>query len=81
MNSVYDIHAPKKATNLSINTDLLKKAKAYGINLSKSFEAYLAELVKQKEQETWEKENRRAIEAYNKRIEEQGCFSDDVRSF
>ena len=81
MNSVYDIHAPKKATNLSINTDLLKKAKAYGINLSKSFEAYLAELVKQKEQEMWEKENRRAIEAYNKRIKKQGCFSDDVRSF
>ena len=34
MLSAYDLEAPKKATNLSINSDLLKKAKALDINLS-----------------------------------------------
>jgi len=46
MTTLYDINAPKKATNLSINSDLLQKAKSYKINLSQSFERYLAKLVK-----------------------------------
>jgi antitoxin CcdA len=29
----------------------------------------------------WQEENREAIEAYNKRVEEYGVFSDGVRSF
>ena len=45
----YDIHAAKKATNLSINSDLLKKAKDLKINLSKNFESYLNQLVREQE--------------------------------
>ena len=81
MNLAYDYQAPKKATNLSINSDLLKKAKSYNINLSKSFESYLNELVKQKAEEAWREENTQAIEAFNKRVERQGVFSDGLRSF
>ena len=81
MNLAYDYQAPKKATNLSINSDLLKKAKSYNINLSKSFESYLNELVKQKAEEAWREENAQAIEAFNKRVERQGVFSDGLRSF
>ena len=32
MLSAYNVDAPKKATNLTINADLLKKAKSYKIN-------------------------------------------------
>ena len=76
MNLAYDTEAPKKATNLSINSDLLKKAKSYNINLSKNFELYLNELVKNRVEEAWKNESREAIEEYNARVEEHGVFSD-----
>jgi len=81
MNLAYNSEAPKKATNLSINSDLLKKAKSYNINLSKSFESYLNELVKRREEERWRVENLQAIEAFNERVEREGTFSDGLRSF
>ena len=81
MNLAYNIEAPKKATNLSINSDLLKKAKSYNINLSKSFETHLNELVRKKAEEAWKKENLQAIESFNQRVEKQGVFSDNLRSF
>lgn len=81
MNLAYNNSAPKRATNLSINSDLLDKAKAYKINLSKSFETYLNRLVKEKEEKKWKEENVQAIEEFNERIEKQGIFSDGLRSF
>ena len=81
MNFTYDTQAPKRATNLSINSDLLEKAKSYKINLSKSFERYLNELVKEYEERQWKKENFEAIEEFNKRVEKRGVFSDELRRF
>ena len=81
MNLAYNAEAPKKATNLSINSDLLKRAKSYNINLSKNFEVYLNELVKKHEEESWKNESREAIEEYNVRVEKYGVFSDGLRSF
>jgi len=77
----YDIHAAKKATNLSINSDLLKKAKALKINLSKNFESYLNQLVKEQDEKKWLEKNSKAIETFNKRVEKTGVFSDGLRSF
>lgn len=76
-----DLSAPKKPTNVSINSDLLKIAKSLGINLSQTLETRLLEIVKQKQREQWLTENREAIDAYNKRIEEHGIFGDDLRRF
>jgi antitoxin CcdA len=81
MNLAYDSEAPKRATNLSINSDLLEKAKSYNINLSKSFESYLNELVKKRAEKQWKEENLQAIEAFNERVDKQGVFSDGLRSF
>ncbi len=81
MYAVYNKNAKKKATNVTINSDLLEKAKAYKINISKNFEAYLAQLVREKEEENWLKENKEAIEKQNKRIEKFGSFSDGIRRF
>lgn len=81
MFALYDQQAPKKATNLSVNSDLLKKAKDLDINLSSTLEQALAELVKTKQQEAWLKENREAIEKYNSHVEEHGVFSDGLRNF
>ncbi|MBU1667971.1 type II toxin-antitoxin system CcdA family antitoxin [bacterium] len=81
MNFTYNTQAPKRATNLSINSDLLEKAKSYKINLSKSFENYLNELVKQHEERQWKKENLQAIEEFNERVQKRGVFSDGLRRF
>ena len=81
MTAFYDKNAKKKATNVSINSDLLEKAKEYKINLSANFENTLENLLKQKEKENWVKENKEVIASYNKRISEDGTFSDGLRSF
>jgi len=81
MNLAYNSEAPKRATNLSINSDLLQKAKSYNINLSKSFESYLNELVKKEEEKKWREENLQAIASFNERVEKQGVFSEGLRNF
>ncbi len=81
MHQLFDAKAPKKPTNLSINSDLLVKARTLKINLSATFEQALVEQLKRKQRELWQKENAEAIEAYNSFVEEKGVFSDDVRSF
>jgi len=81
MSAVYNKNAIKKATNVTINSDLLQKAKSYKINISKNFEAYLADVVKKREEQQWLEVNREAIAKQNERIEKQGCFSDGIRRF
>jgi len=81
MSLAYDINAPKKATNISINSDLIQKAKAYKINLSKTLEDELAKQVKAKRSEQWLKENKDAIDAYNESIRKRGVFSNGFRQF
>jgi antitoxin CcdA len=73
---VYDKSAPKRAVNVSVNADLAAKAKALGVNLSEALETRLAELVAAAERQRWLAENAAAIEAYNKRVEEETIISD-----
>ena len=79
--SLYNTQAPKKSTNLSINSDLLRKAKEHHINLSKALEQRLVEMLLEEKRREWREENRDAIEAYNRRIEKSGVFSDGLRRF
>lgn len=78
---LYNPKAGKKATNVSINSDLLKQAKALKINLSKTLEERLAELLIEEKRRVWKAENKDAIDAYNRRIKEKGLFSDGLRRF
>lgn len=77
----YNTDAPKKSTNLSINSDLLRQAKDYHINLSKALEQRLIEMLIEEKRREWKEENRDAIEAYNRRIEAAGVFSEGLRRF
>lgn len=81
MQTLYDYDAPKKATNLSLNSDLLKKAKLLKINLSATLEQTLNNKLAKVEEKKWAKKNKHTIKAYNNFIEEHGCFSDDFRAF
>lgn len=81
MQIVYDYKAPKKATNLSVNSDLLKKARQLEINLSSIFEKALINVVTIRQTEKWLEENQSSISAYNRYVEKSGVFSHGMRSF
>ncbi|MES9906666.1 MAG: type II toxin-antitoxin system CcdA family antitoxin [Sedimenticola sp.] len=81
MYHLYDESAPKKPTNLSLNSDLLSKTKAMKINLSATLEHALKQKLARAEAEKWAKENKAAIRLYNAFIEEHGCFGDEFREF
>ena len=79
--TLFDKNAKKKATNVSINSDLFQRAKALKINLSKTLEIRLAELIKEEQVKEWRKKNQKAITTYNNRIAADGVFSDGIRCF
>lgn len=79
--ALYDVTAPKKPTNLSLNSDLLQRARAERINLSQLLEASLVELLRARQRDAWLARNRAALEGYNARIARDGIFSDGLRSF
>ncbi|HBN15823.1 MAG: acetoacetyl-CoA synthase [Gammaproteobacteria bacterium] len=81
MNYAYNPQAPKKPTNVSINSDLLQKAKDLKINLSATLEHALAEQLRSEQRTAWLRENADAIQAYNQFIETNGTFGDSVRKF
>lgn len=81
MPNTYNIAAPKKATNLTVNSDLLSQAKELGINISAVLELSLAQRVKQLKADIWLEENQEAIKAYNQDVDDNGVFSDELRGF
>jgi antitoxin CcdA len=81
MPQLYNLKAPKKPTNLSINSDLLSKARKSKINLSATLERALAQKLRETERENWKNENREAIEALNELTDKHGLFSDSFREF
>jgi len=81
MHASHDPKTPKKATNVSINSDLLRKAKALKINLSASLEQALADQIRAAEKAQWQHDNAAAIEAYNQFVAQHGSFADSLRKF
>lgn len=73
--------ARKQSANLSIRSDLLKKARARKINLSKTLEESLEEILKKQDLQAWVEENRKAMEASNRFVDKHGLWSDGLRSF
>jgi antitoxin CcdA len=81
MLTLYALDAPKKAANLSVNSDLLAKAKEAGINLSSVFESALAYELRERLGSAWLEENSGAIDDYNRQVGAHGTFSDGIREF
>jgi antitoxin CcdA len=71
----------KKATNLTLNTEVLAEAKKLGINISKVCDAFLESLVKQEKERLWKLENAKFIDEYNQITEEEGLPLDKWRTF
>lgn len=64
----------KKRINVTLAADLLEEARQMGLNLSQSAEAGIAAALKRQKEEQWLKDNAKAIEAYNRRVDEQGLL-------
>ena len=79
MQKIFDESAPKKATNLSVNSDLLSKARSLKINLSATLENALAQQVRKAARKEWLTENKEAVNTLNDLAENSGLFSDLYR--
>jgi len=77
----YDKTAKKKATTLSINSDLLAKVKELDINISAVLQETLEQKLVEEKEKRWKIENKEAIELYNTNVEKYGVFGDDMRVF
>jgi antitoxin CcdA len=71
----------KKAVNVSISADLLQAARNSELNLSATLEAAVVHELRQLRKREWLEQNENAIQAYNRDVEEQGAFSDGLRTF
>lgn len=67
-----DSLSKKRSINLTIRADVIKEAKELDLNASQAAEAGIRAEIKKVREEAWRKENAAAIEAYNKRIDEEG---------
>ena len=81
MRMSYDRSAARKATNLSVNSDLLRIARKLRLNLSRELEVRLEQIIAERRRAAWLEENREAIDAYNEHVERDGVFSDGRRTF
>ncbi len=73
--------AHKTPTNLSIRSDLVRRARKLGLNLSKVVDQALEQAITDAEGKAWLEENRDAIDEYNALVAKRGVFSDGRRRF
>ncbi len=73
--------APKRATNLSINSEFLATAKALKINLSHAAELGIARAINEKMAGQWLHENKAALESSNEYVEKHGLPLARYRQF
>lgn len=81
MNKLSRFSAPKKPTNVSLPADMVEEAKRLGINLSQACEVGLSNEVRKALGEEWKRENKEAIESWNKWVAENGLPLTKYRQF
>jgi antitoxin CcdA len=64
----------RRPINLTIREDVLKEAKALNLNTSHAAELGIIAAVKHAQEQAWLKNNRDALFAHNKRIDETGTL-------
>ena len=73
--------ARKQPTNVSVRGDLLRRAKARKINLSKTLEESLEHILNAQDRQAWIEENRAAMAEANRFVDRHGLWSDGLRTF
>jgi antitoxin CcdA len=79
MGRIYDVNAPKRPVNMTLNEDLVRCAREYTSNLSEQVEKLLAEYVSAERKRRVEEDARldAAIAAANEFDETYGSFADE----
>jgi len=72
---------PKRATNVSVDAEILAEAKAMKINLSQTLEDELRKRVQDERVKRFQEEHREAMESHNRFIEKHGIWSKKYRSW
>ena len=71
----------KRATNLSLSSDVLDAAKSLKINISQVCDTYLRELVRSELENRWRADHADFIAAYNATIDTEELPLDEWRTF
>jgi antitoxin CcdA len=71
----------KRATNVSLNAQLLAEARALDVNISRAAEQGLARAIAEKRAALWLEENRAALESSNTFVEQNGLPLAKYRGF
>ena len=74
-------NAPKKPTNLSLNSKVLENARELGMNVSQTVDTLLAAEVRRCYWQKWNEENKDAVAEYNARIASEGLPLAKYRTF
>ena len=72
---------PRKATNVSLDADLLEQARALDINISRACERGLSEQIEDVRAERWQCANQEALASSNAYVERQGLPLAAFRQF
>ena len=83
MSRIYDVNAPKRPVNMTLNEDLVRCAREYATNLSEQVEKLLAEFVTAERTRREERERSldAAIKASNDFDDKYGSFADEYVDF
>ncbi len=73
--------APKKRTTVTVDGEILKAAKAAGLNLSRTLEQALTAALRDKRRRDWRADNDAALEEYNIQIRGRGALRSDFRRY
>ncbi len=71
----------RKPTNLSLDSQLLARAKALNVNLSRAAEEGIRKAVRQTQEEIWKSANIAALESSNEYVEKHGLPLSVLRQF
>ncbi|OEJ68499.1 type II toxin-antitoxin system CcdA family antitoxin [Magnetovibrio blakemorei] len=77
----HDHVAQRRATNITVSSDLLTTAKALKVNLSRAAESGIAQAVKKKQAEQWALDNKAALESSNAYVDQRGLPLSKYRQF
>jgi antitoxin CcdA len=75
------VNAPKKATNITLSSDVLTEAKALGINISQVCDEFLRERVRTEREKRWQQDHADFIASYNQTVTDEGLPLASFRFF
>ncbi len=76
---LYQTSAARRPVNLSLNSDLVAKARAEGLNLSALAEQAVASALARKARERLEADMSKGCEAHERYLNEYGTLADAIR--